>query len=85
MNCIVFFQRKCTTSRITRYDSMASSGQHTLAVVLGVRKNVSKQSSWYLCHWTFKKPNLIGWLILFFNFSLRREMQVCGGSQYAFF
>ena len=61
------------------------SGQHTLALVLVVRKNVSKQSSWYLCHWTFKKPNLIGWLILFFNFSLRREMQVCGGSQYAFF
>ena len=45
MNCIVFFQRKWTTSRITWFDSMASSGQHTLALVLVGRKNVSKQSS----------------------------------------
>ena len=65
MNCIV--QRKCTTSRIaTRFDRVVSSGQHALVVV--VRKNVSKQSSRYICHWTFKKPNLIGYNNFVFQF-----------------
>ena len=30
-----------------------------------------------------KNQILLVTIILFFNFSLRREMQVCGGSQYA--
>ena len=83
MNCIV--QRKCTTSRIaTRFDRVVS-GQHALVVILVVRKMYQNNLLGTYVIELLKNQILLVTIILFFNFSLRREMQVCGGSQYAVF